>query len=486
MTDSLVGDNSAGANAVRQEAGVLPRRLGTTSLAIMIVAFCCPIATMAGSVQLTIGFGNGVGAPLSFLVVGAVLLIFSAGFLGMTPFVKKPGAFYSYIAEGLGKPAGLAFGLVACCAYLLFVAGVYAYLGHMVVETFEHFVGEPVGSWQLWALGAAVIITILSLLRIDLSMRILGVLVLVECALVAVWQGAIMIKGGPEGYSLESFTPSAFMSGSVGLGLLFAIATVLGVEVGAVFRDEVRNPEKSVARATYIGLAFCAVFYAFGCWVYIIAQGPLNVVETAATDPLGSFLGSIGHYAGAWLMDVTIVVLLTSQMAGQLALQGAASRYLHALGRDGVLSQKLACVHPTLKSPYVAVLTVTVITGSILILVWISGAEVVRTYGSLMGVASFFLLPLLVATSIAVIAFFRRHPELKNYWWVSWGAPVFSAIGVTVFLLLALFNFEVLVPTRVGTAAALLGLVALIAGGFALARWYETNRPDVYERIGNQ
>jgi len=55
----------------------------------------------------------------------------------------------------------------------------------------------------------------------------------------------------------------------------------------------------------------------------------LNVVETAATDPLGSFLGSIGHYASAWLINVTIVVLLTRQMAGQLALQGAASRYLH-------------------------------------------------------------------------------------------------------------------------------------------------------------
>src|ERR1700722_9504977 len=70
-------------NSSRQ-CDTLPRRLGVPALVLVVVAFSAPLVTMAGFSQLCVGYGNGIGAPVSYLVAGALLLIFSVGFVGMS------------------------------------------------------------------------------------------------------------------------------------------------------------------------------------------------------------------------------------------------------------------------------------------------------------------------------------------------------------------------------------------------------------------
>lgn len=250
--------------------GTLPRRLGLITLMFLIVAWNAPIASMAGFQQLAVGFGNGVGAPVSFLVAGLILLLFAVGFIGMSHHVKNPGAFYCYIVDGLGKALGLAGAFVATAAYILFAAGSYVYLGLIIVDMTTRLFGAPVLTWQVWSFVALVIITRLGLLRSDTSVKVIGVMVVLECAVVAIWQFVVLIHGGPEGYSPQSFTPNSFLSGSVGVGVLFAMLTMIGFEGGACFRDETKDPAKTVGRATYGAIGFMAVFYAIGCWVYVI------------------------------------------------------------------------------------------------------------------------------------------------------------------------------------------------------------------------
>lgn len=485
MTDFIDREGGQTAAEVRTSAERLPRRLGTFSLIVLIVAFNAPIAAMAGFQQLSIGFGNGIGAPVSFLAAGAVLMIFAVGFVRMTPHVPNPGAYYRYIVDGLGKAPGLAGAFLATAAYILITAGPYIYMGIIFLDMTDRLFGAPVGNVEIWTLVAIAVVTVLGLLRVDLSLKVLGVLVLVECVVVALWEVAVAVQGGPEGYSGASWTPTEFLSGAVGLGILFAMLTLIGIEAPACFRDETRNPEKAVPRATFIGIGFLAVFYAIGSWAYIVTQGPSNAVDASLTDPVGSFFDSINTYLGSFFVHVVVIVLVTSQLAALNATQGAASRYLFALGRDRVLPARLARVHPRLESPHVAVLTVSAASLAIVLGIFLTGIDDVQAYAAVTGAAVYFLLPLLIATSVAVIVFFRRHPELSPNVWGTVIAPATSAVALAVLMVLTTLNLEILAVTRTGALVAQVGVVVVAAAGYLLALYYKKAKPETYNKIGN-
>ena len=466
--------------------GVLPRRLGFVTLTFLIVAWNAPIAAMAGFQQLAVGFGNGIGAPGSFLVAGLILAVFAVGFIGMTPHVKNPGAFYCYIVDGLGKAPGLGGAFVATAAYLLFAAGSYVYLGLIIVDMTTRLFGAPVLTWQVWAFVALVVITVLGLLRIDLSMKVIGALVALECVIVVLWEAAVFIKGGPEGYSADTWTVSSFTSGPVGIGVLFAMLCMIGFEGGACFRDETKNPEKTVKRATFSAIALMTVLAAIGCWVYIISSGPSGVVKLAQTDPVGSFFTSIETYLGNVFVHLVTVILVTSQAAAIISIQGNGSRYLFALGRDRVLSPRLASVHPRLQSPHVAVLTLSAVCLVALVAIVATGVDSVQAYATLTGAGIYFMLPLLIFTSISIVVFFRRHPDHRPSIWVSSIAPLVAALALIVLFVLCTQNLTILTVTDTGAVIAEVALVVVAALGVALALVYKRSRPEVYESIGNQ
>ena len=463
---------------------VLPRRLGLVTLTLLIVAWNAPMSAMAGFQQLSIAFGNGTGAPVSFIVAGVVLLLFAVGFVGMTHYVSNPGAFYCYIVDGLGRSAGLAGAFVATAAYILFAVGSYVYLGLIIVDMTTRLSGAPFGTWQLWSVVALVIITALGLLRIDLSMKLIGVLVVLECIAVALWELAIMIQGGPEGYSAQSFGIDSFRSGPVGIGVLFAMLTMIGFEGGACFRDETINPRKVVGRATYSAIAFMAVFYGIGSWAYIVTQGPSHAVDAAQNDPVGSFFNSVDTYLGNVFVDLFAIVLVTSQTAAIISIQGNGSRYLFALGRDRVIPARLASVHHRLKSPHVAVLTLSSVSLVALVAIVASRLDAVQSYATLTGAGIYFLLPLLIATCGAIVAFFRRNRDKDPGIWVGLIAPVVAGVCLTVLFVLVTLNMTILTVTVAGAVIAYVALALVIGAGLTLALFYKRTKPHVYARIG--
>ena len=478
--DNVIGD------ADMTAPGVLPRRLGVVALILLIVAFNAPIAVMAGFMQLSIGFGNGIGAPLSFLIAGAILLIFSIGFVGMSRFVVNPGAFYQFIVAGVGRSWGLAGAFLATAAYILLTTGSYLYLGLIAAEATTRITGVQIVPWQLWSLFFIVVVTTIGLFRVDLSIRILGYLVCLEIGLVALWEIAVAVRGGPEGYALGTFTRAGFESGPVGLGVLFAMLCMIGIEAGACFSAETRNPEVTVGRATTMSIVFMTLFYGVGAWLYIVTQGASKVVASALSNPVGSFFASVQTYLGDFALSVVSLTLVTSQMAASNAVHGSAARYLYALGRDRVLSPRLAAVHRRLESPHVAVGTVTVL--SLIVLAITAGARLdpVTSYAGLTGMGIYFLLPLLAATSWAVVLFFRRNRQHRASRWMRLIAPALSTCSFVLLFVLTSLNLKVLIGAQSVANISMIAVAAVPAAGWFLAEHYRKSKPAVYALIGNQ
>lgn len=76
-----------------------------------------------------------------------------------------------------------------------------------------------------------------------MSAKILSVAMVLEVAIVMVFNVAVVLRGGgATGYSAAPINPANLSHGDFGIALLFAIMIFLGFEATALFRDEVRTP----------------------------------------------------------------------------------------------------------------------------------------------------------------------------------------------------------------------------------------------------
>ncbi|MBN3778663.1 hypothetical protein G3O06_14035 [Burkholderia sp. Ac-20345] len=80
--------------------------LGWLNIVFLVIATNGPLTALVGGAPLAIGMGNGAGAAGTYVVVGLLYLVFSVGFCAMSRYVKNAGAFYAYIAQGMGRPWG--------------------------------------------------------------------------------------------------------------------------------------------------------------------------------------------------------------------------------------------------------------------------------------------------------------------------------------------------------------------------------------------
>lgn len=488
MTENLQQPAAAPAGGAMPPAAPsdqkLHGRMGIVELVFSVLAFSAPVAVVSGFIPFVIVF-QGVGAPSAFLVAAVLLLLFSVGYTTMSRYLPNPGAFYAYISVGLGKVPGLGASFLALGGYLMLALGTYEFFSvsmqDLVVTTFQ----GPTLPAAVYGVAAVAVVGLLGYRRIDLSAKVLSVAMVAEVAIVVIFDVAVFANGGPEGRSLEPFSLHAMTSGSVGIAVLFAATCFLGFEATAIFRDEVKDPRKTVPRATYLAVGFIGVFYIAASWMLITAFGVSNVSAAATADTVGMFGSASMQYIGVVGHNVVSVLLVTSIFAAVLSVQNILARYLHSLGVDQVLPAAFGRVHPKHGSPHVASLFITAILLSGLVVFTLLGIDPAVMYSLLAGAGGFCLITLMFLTSVAVIVYFRKRPVVDSSRWHTAIAPSLATVGLGVVMFLAIGNFDVLTGGSTAVTLLLQGIIwAIFVAGVVLALVYRRVRPEVYQRIG--
>jgi amino acid transporter len=448
----------------------LSGRLGAGSIVFMVVAAAAPLTVIAGSVPIGIAAGNGAGYPAMYVVAAVVLFFFAVGFTAMTRHVPNAGAFYSYIGTGLGRGAGLGSALVALISYVTVQGAVYGYVGFLIDDLVVRY-GGPSVPWWIWTFVVLAITGLLGYRHIELSSKVLGVLLVAEIAIVLVMDAGIIVQGGgDEGLSTAMFQPSQILSGSPGIGLMFAIAGFIGFEATAIFRDEARDPNRTIPRATYLALALIGGFYTLSSWAIVSAWGDGSIVEQAAADPGGIVVNTTAQYVGTVAADVMQVLFVTSLFACILSFHNVLSRYAFSLGNTGVLPVVCGRSHARHASPHVASLITSTVGALLMAVCAIAGLDpVLEIFTWLAGIASVGIVVLMLLACLAVIVFFRRT-GLDRRPWQSLIAPVLGAAGLGLILVLLVKNLPLLMggSTALGVGAGVL-LAAALAAGWLLA-----------------
>jgi amino acid transporter len=455
-----------------QDGQRLRGHLGSVAVVFMVVAAAAPLTVIGGNMPLAMGLGNGAGAPVGFVIAAFVLLLFSIGFVTMTPHVPEAGAFFSYVTVGLGRRMGTGIAAVALIAYTAIQVGIYGYIGWAIGDT-VHFYGGPEIPWPVYSFVVLAIVALLGYRHIDLSAKVLGVALVLEIGIVVLLDLVIVAKPGPAGLTLDPFRPEVFTHGTLGIAVLFALTGFIGFEATAVFRDEARDPERTIPRATYAAVLIIGGFYAITCWAFVVAIGPDQVVDTAQRTLSGDanmLLDTTDANLGRLGRDVVNVLLLTSLFACVLSFHNVIARYQFVLSGKGLLPARLGTVHPKHRSPAFSSVVQTITAAIIVALLAVFGVDpLVGVFGSMAGVATVGMVLLMFTTSVAVLVFFlKNRNESRGRPWQTRIAPALACLGLLGSLWLVLSNFTLVTGGSVALSTALAAVPFVgLAIGFA-------------------
>ena len=462
------------------------RRLGVIHLTFFTIAAAAPLAVVAGVVTTTYAVTGNTGVPLSYILIACALALFAVGYAAMSRHVANAGAFYSYLANGLGRTWGVAGAAVALLSYNALQIGIYGLFG----ATFGDFANATAGinlPWFVWAYGAMLAVGLLGVLRVDLNASVLAVFLTLEIAVVTIYIiGALMHPAGGV-VSATGFSPSELFGPGVGAVLALGVTGFIGFESGAIYSEECRNPRVTVARATFVSVALIGFFYALSAWAMIVTVGPADIGSVAAQEGPGLVFGGLAEYWGPIVADTANVLFLTSNFAALLSFHNGIARYLFALGREEVVPSGLSRVGARSGGPFAGSISQSLLAAVVLLVFVLAGSDpILQMFTWLSGVSALGIVLLMAGTSAAVVGYFRTRPRRATLWQRLVAPAAATAILLATFVLV-IVNFDSLLGTDPTSSLRwiLPGLVVLVTvAGAAWGAYLKVRRPDVYNGIG--
>lgn len=435
---------SVGAQAANSESR--PRlqggRLGTVAVAFFVIAAAAPVAAFAGASPVIFS-AVGSATPLIYPIAGILVALFAVGYLRMGRSISNAGGFVVYIAKGLGPTWASGAASLVLVTYLSLQVGLWAQFGVFADQLVGRLTGVSIPP-LVWILVMIFATTALTIRGIDASLRVLGVIIVLEILAVVALIVAVVADRGIGVFTLDGFTPDALFVPGIGVALLFAFSCFTTFEATVVFSEEAREPRRTIPRALSLVIAFVAVFYFIGTWAVSGYIGADNVQGVAETTYATMIFDVGGQSAGEWLAIVLEILVVTSFIAMLLGVSNMFSRYLFALGRTGVLPRHLSTLSDS-GLPRRAIATNGLVVAVIVAAFLLAGADpmgVVYSWFLALGTAGF--IGILLLTSIAVVLFFARTGEWRSNVASTVVAPIFAVIAFAIVAWITVANYDVL------------------------------------------
>lgn len=326
----------------------LERAIGVPGLAANIIN--TTIGASIFALPALIAQSLGAAAPLAFVACGVAMTLFVTCFALAGSRVALTGGLYAYAEVAFGRYVGFITGLFFCTTALLSVAAVVNFFAGTVAALVPWLNGPVARACLMFFVYAALAgINIRGVRTGAGAVTIVTVVKLIPLFLFVV-AGVFFVE--PAAFEWPGWPPAKTLGDSV-LLLLFAF---FGIEVALIPSGEVKSPAVTVPRAIYLALTLTTALYIL---IQVVAQGTLGAQLAAYKDaPLAEaakvFLGNPGR--------LILLAAATVSGFGFIASDILSSpRILFAFGRDGILPRWLAHVHPSWRSPDVAILVYSVV-----------------------------------------------------------------------------------------------------------------------------
>jgi amino acid transporter len=303
----------------------------------------------------TVAAGLGPAAPVAYIACGALMTVIVLCFAAAGSRVSLTGGLYSYIEIAFGGYTGFLGGVLYWSTASFSVASVATAFAGSVGVLWPSVASGPARGLLLAALFAG--LAVVNIRGIKPGIRLIETVTVAKILplLLLIVFGAAAVN--PE--YLRMTLPTASQVGQVSIVLIFAF---VGIEVALMPSGEVLEPARTVPRAVVLALVFTTLVYLA---IQAIAQGVLGAdLAVYAEAPLAETARRLLGDAGRVLVLAGGTVSMFGYVAGDML---GTPRALFALGRDGALPAVMARVHPTYRTPAVAILVYSVVVAALAI-----------------------------------------------------------------------------------------------------------------------
>jgi amino acid transporter len=309
-------------------------------------------------------------AAIGALFIGGVVSEFGKS-------MSSAGSLYTYTSAGWSKTAGFVVGWMYSLALILLGAAVLAGFGFFMTQFVQSLTDSTSQvPWQWFFFAGLVFVAAMSLFDVRISTRAqlgftaISVAIMVIAALWVIGRGtpAVSVLDGKtavaqvgKSIDLGAFWPSAagIPWSGVLLGFAFGILSFTGFEGGAVLAEETDNPKHNIPRAVIGSVVVAGLFYLIITYATSIGFG----VRQAAVDWPTSAVGlvAVASPISKGLGTLVLFAVAVSALLCALGVLTASSRFLFAMGREGVLPRTLGKTHARFRTPWIAIIGTLVV-----------------------------------------------------------------------------------------------------------------------------
>jgi amino acid transporter len=363
----------------------------------------------------TIAFNTGqagVTAPLTYLAAFIVCIIIAVPMTGLARHLPSAGGFYTYVSQGIGPRWGFITGWLYAIMVTIVPAALAAFTGAVLHDELSAKYGFNL-AWWVYAVVIAAICFACAYRGIVISVRFLVVMSVFEIAVGLGLSLTGIFRPGPGGVNATGFNPAHIGSSSgFFLAIVLSIFAFTGFESAAAVADESRNPRRYVPLAISGSLSLIGAFYVICAWGLQIGWGTNNLGALANSPTAPAFVLADRLWHGASI--VVLIALVNSGLGVCIACTTSSTRTLYGMARTGALPAALARVHPTHRTPVVAVF----LQGAIAVTISLAVGLPLGPYNlfNLLGTTGTFVyIPIFVLMNVSAVRYFltRRRSEFR-------------------------------------------------------------------------
>jgi amino acid transporter len=318
----------------------------------------------------------GPASSVAFVVAGGVAMLTALSASELATAMPASGGPYHFINKGLGplfgSIAGLGNWLGLAFATAFYAVGFGNYVAPLVAGLELHLgvvATVPLTGPQIGGLAAASLFIAVNYLSTDGTGDLQNVIVIVLLAIL----GVFMALGATQARfaELTPFFPQTAGPGAILPATALVFVSYLGFAQVATVAGEIKQPGKNLPRAMVGGVLLVTIIYAASMLI-LLGVVPLDRIAGEGT---AIAIGSRAIFGGFGIGVIGVGLLTFGGLLATASSANAsvlsASRINYAMGRDGLIDERLSEVHDRFNTPYRSI----VLTGA-LILVFIVAGQV--------------------------------------------------------------------------------------------------------------
>jgi APA family basic amino acid/polyamine antiporter len=359
----------------------------------------------------------GTQAVVAYLFCGFLIALVMLCFAEAGSKVTHSGGGYAYIETAFGPYPGFLAAIFLLMGSIFSDAAVSNALVEILGLVFPVFKNQYVRVLTLFVIfaGLATLNVVgvkqgIGLVKINTVAKLIPLLLLVTIGWKDVQLANLYWESAP---TIQQF-------GEASLILFFAFQ---GGDAGLTIGGEIKNPQKTVPKAIFIGISFVLLLYIL---IQLVSQGVLgNELTKFKEAPLAETARIVFGPVGFTLLFIGAGISMFGMLSGQIL---NLPRVFFRLAVDGVIPiAKLASIHHKFKTPYVSILLYAGLGFTIASL---------GGFRQLAVIASASMLLVYFGVSLSVIKLRKIKPSAPLEFKIPFGytVPILSALIILYFL----------------------------------------------------